>query len=151
MPKEDVVIEEEEEVKLEAYPAADRVKREILDLHALMLQHLANYVLYSTERDKKHPGLYANPKALESLREYQVSVMTLYAYLKPLIMNSKKSGDYAELEKLDEFYVDLRASEDKIRREDWIHYRVLLTKFIHALGITKIEMDIRKDDDLVFM
>lgn len=139
---------EEEAITLEAYPAHERVKAEILNRHTAANENLCGFMLYSVNRDKKHPKRLSQ-EAIVYWRQFQVSVLALYKFLKPNIRNSRKyEKEYKDLEKLDTCFTGMLRSDKVLKKEDWVHLHDLLDKFVYDLGITKIEFDKREMDDI---
>jgi len=139
--------DKKDEVVLEAYPAAERVKSEILNRLSSMNESLAGFLYHSTARSKKNPRML-NAEATKYWRQYQVSLLGLYQFLKPNIDNWRKKDYVGVFTPLDMCFVDLVRGE-AIKRDLWIDLGNSMSKFVYDLGITKIELDTKARDDIL--
>ena len=140
----------DEQSTYEAYPAHERVKAEILNRLTSINENLCGFQLYSTYRDAKYKKKLngEGKQSLQYWRQFQVSMLSLYGFLKPHIKHSKKAAKYVPLEELDIAFVNLVGSDKKIPPAKWIEHYKLLTEFVYELGVTKIELDKRGTDDI---
>lgn len=142
--------ENNETTALEAYPANERIKAEILNLRALVNTSLAEYMMGTVKRKKGSHNRVSDAGIIKKWKAFQISVVLLFKLLRPHIFLKKDKipKDVKELiPKIEHCFIDLNKAENKmaISYEDWIMFSVYLDSFIFKMGVGKIERDIEDD------
>lgn len=137
----------ESSATLEAFPAHERVKADILNLQAAVDYNLFEYIKASTYRDKRRKNRLSDKGrgALEYWKNFQTSVLILYKKLKPHIAIMEIPPETKTLlKKLDLCYINLLKGEEEVSPTEWREVAMFFDDVIFKMGVSKIELDKRE-------
>jgi len=140
----------EESVPLEAYPAHERVKSEMLNLRNMVSSYLHMFVVNTTVRNKNHKTKLKNSDATANWYNFQASVLSLYKNLKPHLRKMTIGASMeAKLKKLAPCFIDILKYGRELRDPEWIEIAFFLDEVVYDIGVSKIELDKSHQDEFI--
>ena len=135
---------------LEAFPAHERVKSDILNVQAAVDMSLFNYNKAVRRRGKRNKSRLPDNTALEFWADFQTCLLLLYKKLKPHLKNVKVSPEMAiKLQHLEHYFIDPVKCKKLLRDAEWKEIAFFLDESVYQIGVSKIELDKTKIDEFI--